>query len=105
MMICHDFKLANHAANDRLQHKDGIHMSEAGTHKLLQNLNVVSEPNIPSDDVNLHLDIPITLPKTFSVREVYPAVDGIQLGAASVENSHNISKDLEIADPADRTNT
>ena len=42
-MICHDpnFRLANYAANDLLLHKDGIHLSEAGTHRLLQNLDVV----------------------------------------------------------------
>ena len=52
VMICHDpnFRLANYAANGLLLHKDGIHLSEAGTHRLLQNLDVASEHSIASDD-------------------------------------------------------
>ena len=77
VMICQDpnFRLANYAANDLLLHKDGIHLSEAGTHRLLQNLDVVSEHSIPSDDRKStpgH-SLLTAQPKTFKIREMYPA--------------------------------
>ena len=112
VMICHDpnFRLANYAANDLLLHKDGIHLSEAGTHRLLQNLDVASEHSIASDDRNLHLNIPTAMPMTFKIREMYPAVGGTQLRGIKVETSHNTNEDyntnedIAIDNQADRTN-
>ena len=95
MIICHDpnFRLANYAANNLLLHKDGIHLSEAGTHRLLQNLDVASEHSIASDDRKS------TPEHTHRHSKYIQNKRGVSRGGWN-----NTNKDIEIDNQADRTN-
>ena len=59
---------------------------------------------------NLHLNIPTAMPKTFKIREMYPAVGETQLRGIKVETSHNTNEDyntnedIEIDNQTDRNN-